>query len=402
MKKSIACLVILASFSIQACGKGGGPQRAEPLSGPRPAAARVQDQEAARIDSSQDELATLMSGLPTASETLKKWQESPSWKDFAKSINDHWTAFDTQILVPMKKWASEDLFEAGQATQSLLYPFGGPDFVTAFTLFPNATKIVLMGLEPVGNLPNFDKAPAGWGDDYFKDSDTILSDFLKRGYFVTKHMNEVYGAGRVDGALPVICFFLKRTGNSIVAVKRLALDDKGHWQESPYAAKRPQKWPYGIRVDYVKSADAVVRSVYYFTCDLSDTQFVKDGPLFEFFDGLEAMSTFIKSASYLLHYSEFANIRNLILTRSLVVLQDDSGVPYRYFKDRAWTIQLYGVYTTPVEDFSPRLEQKDLKAAYENPEGNVKKLPFHFGYHWVSKIDNLLLMKRSSAPSRNP
>ena len=403
MKKLLAGLLVLASFSLQACGQGSGPHRPEPLPGPRPAAAHTQDQAVPRIDSSHDELAALISGLPTTSAALKKWQETPSWKDFARSVNEHWSAFDTQILGPMKKWVSEDLHDADQATQSLLYPFGGPDFATAAALFPSATKIVLMGLEPVGNLPDFDKAAAGWADGFFKDADTILSDFLKRGYFVTKHMNEVYSGGKVDGALPVICFFLKRTGYSIVAVDRVTLDAKGHWQETPYKPiKRSPKWPYGVRIDYVKASDPVLRSVFYFTCDISNTQFIKDGPLYARFDGLEAMSTFIKSGSYLLHYSEFTNLRSLILGRSLVVLQDDSGIPYRYFKDKTWTIQLYGAYTTPVEDFSPRLEQKDLRAAYEDPEGNIKKLPFHFGYHWVSKIDNLLLARRNSAPFKNP
>ena len=350
------------------------------------------------LDRAHDETAALMSGLAGASDESRKVEEAASWQAFAKSINGHWDAFSAAILGPMRAWAGEDLGESRLTTKTLFYPFGGPDLVTSFAFWPDAERTVLMGLESVGNLPDFGKEGPEWTDGFFKDFDVILSDFLKRGYFVTEHMNEAYGKGRVDGALPVIGFFLKRTGHSIVSLKRLSVNDKGEWIETPYATiKKLLKRPSGVRIDYVKTGGSAVQSAYYFSCDLADASFKKDSPLFRLFDGLEAVTTFIKSGSYLLHYGDFSNLRNLILARSLYVLEDDTGIPYRYFKRQGWDIQLYGAYAKPVEDFPAIVEQKDLQAAYEDPAGNVKTLPFHFGYRWVSKIDNLLLMKRPQA-----
>jgi hypothetical protein len=345
---------------------------------------------------------TFASGLAGTSDAYKVREETASWQGFVKSINGHWTAFDTAILEPMKKWAGEDLRESGLVTKTLFYPFGGPDFVTSFAFYPEAVKTVLMGLEPAGNLPDFEANTPEWAEEFFKDLATIMSDFLKRGYFVTEHMNEVYTKGRLDGALPLVGFFLKRTGNSVVGVRRLAVDEKGEWVESPYVPqKRLQRRPSGVRIDYVRKGDSVIRSVYYFSCDLADPAFGKETPLYRLFDGFEAVTTFIKSGQYLLHYADFSNLRGLILQRSLFVLEDDTGIPYRYFKRQGWGIQLYGAYVKPVEDFPAVVEQKDLEAAYGDAAGNVKKLPFHFGYRWVSKIDNLLLMTKPQGAGKD-
>ena len=118
------------------------------------------------------------------------------------------------VLAPMRTWASSDLARPRERTRSLFYPFGGPDFTTAATLFPDAPVIVLIGLEPVGNLPEFDRLTPEGRADFFADMGTLALEFLVRGYFITMDMMDTYSERHVDGALPVIGFFLKREGFS--------------------------------------------------------------------------------------------------------------------------------------------------------------------------------------------
>jgi hypothetical protein len=151
----------------------------------------------------------------------------------------------------------------------------------------------------------------------------------------------------------------------------------------------------------MKPGDTAAKSVYYFSCDLENTAFQEGRPLYRFFDKLGSLTTFIKSGSYLLHWGNFSTVRKLILDRSLFVLQDDTGIPYRILKGLRWDIRLFGRYATPVKDFT-NVEQPDLREAYKDLDGRVEPLPFHFGYRWVSKVDNLLLAKRPRQPYKVP
>ena len=113
------------------------------------------------------------------------------------------------------------------------------------------------------------------------------------------------------------------------------------------------------------------------------------------------MTTFVKAGSYLLHRSNCSTLRNLILDRSLFVLQADPAVPYRLFKSRGWEVRPFGRYATQVKDFT-NVEQQELREAYEDQEGSVKLLPFHFGYRWRTQVDNLLLATRPRRPYKVP
>ncbi|MBE3124236.1 MAG: hypothetical protein IMZ57_01085 [Acidobacteria bacterium] len=354
------------------------------------------------VDRALDDRFAFAAGLPVESPSYAAWQADASWKDFAALSGKAWAEFDSAVLQPMKVWAGSDLVEVREKTATLFYPFGGPDLATAFVLFPGATTIVLLGLEPVGNLPDFARNAEKERQEFFTDLGTLTSDFLKRGYFITMHMMDTYSLGNVDGALPVIGFFLKRGGYSVVDVKRLAPGEQGGWTETPYErlAKRPRR-PYGVRIDCLKPGDSALRSVYYFSCDVENTAFRVNSPLYRFFEGLGNLTTFVKAGSYLLQWENFSTMRQLILDRSLFVLEDDTAVPYRFFKRGGWEVTLFGRYATPVKDFT-NVEQKDLRQAYEDPSGNVRPLPFHFGYRWVTQVDNLLLAKRPRRPYKVP
>jgi hypothetical protein len=261
-------------------------------------------------------------------------------------------------------------------------------------LFPEAPVTVLIGLEPVGNLPELDRMSVEGRAEYFADLGTLTLQFLSHGYFITMDMLDVYSKGHVDGALAAVGFFLKRCGFSVVEIRRLLPAADGSWQETPYARLTARtRRPYGVRIDYVRPGDATLRTVYYFSCDVENKSFLEGSPLYRFFDGLERPTTFIKAGSYLLHWGDFSTLRRLILDRSVYVLQDDTAVPYRFFKREGWAITLFGRYTHPVKDFS-NVDQPDLQAAYEDAESDVRPLPFHFGYRWRTQVENLLLAER--------
>jgi len=83
-----------------------------------------------------------------------------------------------------------------------------------------------------------------------------------------------------------------------------------------------------------------------------------------------------------MHKPYFSRIRNLILQKSSIIVQDDSGIPFRFFKSDQWNITLYGVYEGPIDLFKNHFEP-DLAAAYRH---RAAPLPFRFGYTTHSNL----------------
>jgi hypothetical protein len=85
-------------------------------------------------------------------------------------------------------------------------------------------------------------------------------------------------------------------------------------------------------------------------------------------------------------------IRNYLLDKESSILQDDSGIPYRFFKSASWTVELFGTYTQTIDLFKYKF-QSDLQAAYEKQE-KKHAVPFRIGYNVKFNETNLLFAKK--------
>ncbi len=363
------------------------------------AAAPAVTAQAVPVVLSADDIAKFISGLPGEAEALRKLQDTTEWREFATNLDKSWADLESKRLKPLREWAAAELADSLAATKTLFYPFGGPDFLTAFELYPQADTFVLLGLEFVGSLPDLAVMPLPRAANYVRNINAALSDFFYKSYFITGNMDAALRGDKVDGVLPVLCLFLKRTNNTIIDVKRCRFLDKGEFLEADFSVPvRKLRRPYGVKIEFRPDGAARTKSLYYFSCDLADEAFTPESTFYQYLDTLAYETTFIKSASYLLHYQTFSTIRNLILDKSRFVLEDDTGIPYRYFKPAAWEAQLFGEYIKPVKDFSG-VEQTDLKAAYADP-AKVRLLPFHLGYHWATSKDSILYFRRKPAADK--
>jgi hypothetical protein len=343
-----------------------------------------------------EDAAKFISGLPCASEPLRKLQETKEWKDYAAALDKAWGDLEMKRLKPMREWAAAELTDSQSATRTLFYPFGGPDFLTAFELYPAAETYVLLGLEFVGKLPDFRDAEPGRASGYLRTLSGALWDFFNKSYFITKNMNAALAGDKVDGVLPVLSLFLKRTGNAIVSIKRCEFLDTGEIMEMDFFA-RPHRIgrPDGVKIEFLTAGGTKPRTLYYFSVDLSDGAFPTTSKFYRFARALSFETTFIKSASYLMHYTFFSVIRGLLLEKNQWILEDDTGIPYKYFTPETWDSRLYGEYVKPIELFKG-VEQDDLKKAYAET-GRVKILPYHLGYHWSTNKDSLLYFHKKTA-----
>ena len=157
---------------------------------------------------------------------------------------------------------------------------------------------------------------------------------------------------------------------------------------------------------HFKNSKNQVKKLVYFSCDISDQALAdmngryvkyKNSNLLAFLNNMRECNTFIKSASYMMHHDRkdlsFEKVRNLILSKSRSIFQDDTGVPFRHINQKDWDITVYGTYEKPIKDFDrwTFMMQEDLNLFYKKSENHGGALPFSLGYHWQDKKQNQML-----------
>ena len=99
----------------------------------------------------------------------------------------------------------------------------------------------------------------------------------------------------------------------------------------------------------------------------------------------------LKAASYLMHEPGFSRVREFLLAKSNMILQDDSGIPLRFLERPDWNIRYCGLYVGPIETFK-KYWQPDLAA--ESARSAPTPLPFGFGYQWQPNRSGLMIVTR--------
>ena len=336
-------------------------------------------------------VANYLAGLPPQAGTpLAALAAQPTWQAFAKDQNKSWAKYHATHTKRMNRWAATELDSVRQASSTLFYPFSGPDFLNAFTLFPASRTYVMFGLEPVGSIPT----PANLANPVLLGAvKKSLWSVLNFSFFRTNDMAIDLKSVNLDGAVPLIMLFAARTGNQLQSVRPVQLDAQGQLQEVTDTTRAPgSKAIQGAELK-LQAADGTEKTIYYFSADLSDWKLTtKDAPL-RYVRSLGPLTTYVKSATYLMHKSYFSKIRNLVLERSNYLLQDDSGIAMKYFPLGNWQFTYYGTYKRPINLFAKQY-QPELTTAYHDSLHRARPLPFGTGYNWRQTDSNLLLAKR--------
>ncbi|MBF9142371.1 hypothetical protein [Hymenobacter properus] len=338
------------------------------------------------------DVALFLGGLqPSQHSNLSTLAATPAWQAFAKDQDKSWDKYRASHTTRMTQWANTELDSVHANSPTIFYPFSGPDFLNVFTMFPTSQTYVLIGLEPVGSIP----ARASLENPKLLPAvKTSLWSVLNFSFFRTNDMAVDLKSVELDGALPLMMLFAARTGNQITTIRPVQLDAVGQLQDAPKdttQALDPKAIP-GVEMK-LRGPDGQPKTVYYFSADLSDWKLTTKSAPLEFVRHLGPLTTYVKSATYLMHKSYFNKVRRTVLRRSRYILQDDSGIAMKYFQKGAWQFNYYGTYRRPINLFAKQY-QPELTAAYHDTVNKPKPLPFGTGYNWRQTDSNLLLAKR--------
>ncbi len=359
-----------------------------------------------KTDPAFDNLARFLAGLPPAQgSALDSLAQTAVWQQYAQVADQQWKQVNQAKLPPMQQWQSEELSEVNQATRLVFYPFSGPDFLHAGMFFPEAQTYVMVGLEPIGNLPDMQVVARKSLGAYTNGLQQTLYTILNWSFFRTISMAQDFTGKRVaeiDGTLPILMLFLTRTDHKILYYEKIAVSPEGKLIPAEQAPS--DSTYYGTKIDFQRNDHPEERkTLYYFAANLQDTPYSARSGLSEgglqqrsdfrnYLESLDIDATYLKSASYLMYRETFSIIRNLILEKSEYVLQDDSGIPVKYFSEEAWNRTFYGTYVGPIALFKVRY-QSDLRSIYQDRQ-NVKPLPFGIGYKYQPGTSNLMLAEK--------
>ena len=198
------------------------------------------------------------------------------------------------------------------------------------------------------------------------------------------------------GTLPVLMQFMSRMGNEVMFHEVVAILPNG--ELTTELENIADSTYLGNRFYYRKNGTEDVKTLTYFAANLQNVPYVSRGGLVakglesrtdmvNYFNSLDIKSTYLKSASYLMHRPTFSIIRDIILNESEAILEDDSGIPVQYFDPENWELTFYGDYKFPISLFAER-HQEDLKEIYEGD--NIHALPFGIGYQYRKGASNLM------------
>ncbi|MGD1839690.1 MAG: hypothetical protein ACFB0B_02175 [Thermonemataceae bacterium] len=353
-----------------------------------------------KIDQKANSRAEIFAAMPLEDTThFGRILAMPAVKKHYTDSDTGWRYLDRTYLTPLRKWRDEEIKDMNKKGNTLFYPFSGPDFLNAYTLFPDCDNYIMLGLEKVGELPDgFAEKDEPYVNNYLSNIRNALEDIFKRNYFITSYMgSDLYRVSK--GVLPIINVFLARTNNEIVGIHRLVLDEAG--KPSLQALDKPvndkDSTVTGLAIEFKNEKKDYTQWIYYFGMDASDEGLANKQEIDVFFRSFPSKVAYLKSASYILFNPNFMLIKNVIMEDVEAVLQDDTGVRYRdYVEAGNWNIQLYGNYATPIRDFGSYTHQPTLRRAYQENKQDVKRLGFPYGYQWrdTEKVSLLVCRKK--------
>jgi hypothetical protein len=333
--------------------------------------------------------------------SFKGLESSESWKSYQTNLNAVWTKTNNK-LPTIRDWTKQELADVNTDGGTLFYPFSGADFLHADLFFPDHDNIAMIALEPVGNYPDLDqKQQDGTHGKYLGSLKKSMNAILGLSFFRTIAMADDFQT-EMDGTLHVLMHFMARTDHEVLFQEKVAIQPNG--ELSTDVTNIADSTYIGNRYYFKRKGEEKVRTLTYFAVNIQNMAYHSRGglvakgldtrsDLVAYFKGLNIKSTYLKSASYLMHRPTFSIIRDLILDESEYVLQDDSGIPVKFFDTSLWDLTFYGNFVKPISLFYERT-QDDLALIFANKGANVKPLPFGIGYQYVNGTSNLMKAKK--------
>jgi hypothetical protein len=254
----------------------------------------------------------------------------------------------------------------------------------------------MFGLEHLGGVPDIEHMGERALIQLMADVRTAMSNFVDRNYYITENMARQLRTSYLRGVVPVMMLSMALSGVEIVGITPHDLTPLPRNEPPPEG--QPMRQLKGVTIEFTTPGSGTTQRVHYFSVDAADKGLAHYPEFLAYLRSLAPTTTFIKSASYLLHSNQFRQMRNTLLDISAFLVQDDSGLPFALLENHGWQVHLHGRYDRPIPPFGGAY-QVELSRAYRLQD--PAPLPFKFGYQYHDFRDsrsNLIVAQRLSPP----
>lgn len=305
--------------------------------------------------------------------------DSKAWDSYSKTIKEY-IAKSQNTMTMVENIANTDFADFRNKIDYVFYPFSGADFIYPITLYPDADTYFMCGLEKPGTPISSDVTTSFTHYEAYRQA---LQTFFRASYFITKEMHGDFHNKELDGVCPVLTMLMAIKNYEIISIKYKNLNAQGHFTDTNDKSNI-------LEFKFFRPGTKHTQTLYYVSGDVSNSSF--DANLKAYLSKTlpqHTVGTYLKAASFLMHSNTFSLIRDFVINHSYSVIEDDSGIPYRYFTN--YHVTLYGKYKRPKSEFPSSCYQPDLEALYADSTQHVRPLPFRIGYNYPS---NWLVARR--------
>ncbi len=343
-----------------------------------------------------DEVAELLAGLNLNEKNrFKDIQNYPKYKLYQKKIDKYWKVEEKNYLNVIHPWREINIPDT-EKNSTILYPLSGADFINLYNFNPRAQKYIMIGLQKPGHISDPLTLKKEEFTSVLPNLESLVYELSYMNYYTSKRLERDSKNIHISGVLPVIMIFMKRLGFTIVECKQVSLEENGEVLEKDTQEFSREELIPGIKISFYRGGDEVLRDLYFFKIFLNKNSATNSTPEGKYFLRENRFNLILKSAEYILHTNEYEEFIKAILSKTDRIIEDESGIPLRYFDPSLWDAKVFGKYIgrIPLKKTPSVPYQRDLAKLFEEQKPSV--LPFNFGYGVLrgKSKSNLIFLKR--------
>jgi hypothetical protein len=287
--------------------------------------------------------------------------------------------------------------------QTVVYPFGGGDLVTALGTYPNVQDLTALSLEIVGDVRGFQKLPVATLASELATARKNLELLYRVKHSKTDNMT-IMTRGGLSGQLVFALTALRLRGYEPVALRYFDITDEGvldYLSDADVTAADAQLAEKKIKerehsqlfgnaeIEFRKVGETQTRFFRHIGANLDDEHLgKKPGPI-KFIESKGRVFAMTKAASYLLWWPQFSKVRDYLSKNVDYMISDSTGLPPDVASQAGFRQYTFGDFAGPyLGDANARVavQFKDMwKKQPKRPMG------FRYGYPDVEKNAHMLV-----------